>query len=282
MANFEAKSVMLKNMILELQCYLCKSVPSPFENGMNRYPCNDQHHLLCENCKEKCKCGSNVINNPSKLIIKLYEDFPWYCGHFPNGCREIMLKEQLKSHEKNCIYKSVYCPLTSCGLKVPFNLLTEHIDTKCKNAGKNLGKIDSDIWKIKMATDSIIAKPSKVMQLILNSGKVFYLNLQRTPEASMIWVQFHGLDDELSNYEYSITSSHCDENKHFSFTAPVLPLTKDPKNIPDNNLVFTIKPKLAQKYAFRDGFFRISIRIRCLKEEAKDEDIESGVSDVSD
>ena len=272
--SFNAKCAQLKDMIWELQCYSCESVPSPFKNGMNRYPCNNEQHLLCENCNEKCKCGSSVNTNPSKFVNQIYEDFPWYCGYFPNGCREILPKEQLGSHEKNCLYKPVYCPRISCSLKIPFIQFTTEHETKCIGAAKMMGENESDLWKIKMATTTIL-KPNNVMQLILRSGKVFYLNVQRKPEASMIWVQFHGSDDELSNYEYSVTSSHSDEKKQFSFSAPVLPLTEKPETIPDNNYVFTIKAKIAQKYASSDELIRLAVRIRCLKDVEKYKDVES-------
>ena len=60
MAGFLSKSKELLRLIPDLQCHDCKSVPGPNEKQKNRYSCMDASHILCEEHKVKCPCGSKV------------------------------------------------------------------------------------------------------------------------------------------------------------------------------------------------------------------------------
>ena len=62
MAGYLSKSKELLRLIPDLQCHDCKSVPGPNENQKNRYSCVDASHMLCEEHKAECPCGSKVKN----------------------------------------------------------------------------------------------------------------------------------------------------------------------------------------------------------------------------
>ena len=64
MAGCLSKSKELLRLIPDLQCHNCKSVPGPNENQKNRYSCLNANasHILCEEHKTKCPCGSKVGN----------------------------------------------------------------------------------------------------------------------------------------------------------------------------------------------------------------------------
>ena len=64
MAGCLSKSKELLRLIPDLQCHNCKSVPGPKENQKNRYLCLNENasHILCEEHKTKCPCGSKVGN----------------------------------------------------------------------------------------------------------------------------------------------------------------------------------------------------------------------------
>ena len=65
MAGLLSKNKELLRLIPDLQCHDCKSVPGPNENQKNRYSCFDASHILCEEHKAKCPCGSKV-----KIFLK--------------------------------------------------------------------------------------------------------------------------------------------------------------------------------------------------------------------
>ena len=70
MAGLLSKNKELLRLIPDLQCHDCKSVPGPNENQKNRYSCFDASHILCEEHKAKCPCGSKVKNfiKPARLF----------------------------------------------------------------------------------------------------------------------------------------------------------------------------------------------------------------------
>ena len=118
------------------------------------------------------------------------------------------------------------------------------------------------------------------MKVTCNCGKLFYRHGKTVSNMIMIWCQFHGLDDEMMNHE--IEFSFKNDHKKMKLSYPCVPLTAKPETIQDNYPIFTISTNLVRKLTDENGHFYYNIKIRCLKEEAKDEDAESGVSDVSD
>ena len=96
-------------------------------------------------CKNlKCPCGKYVSNQqkPDMLVYQLLEvlDLPWYCCHYPNGCREILEcdewdpnedgESKLEQHQDCCLFRPVNCltaHLTSCK-KIPFIEVMDHFN----------------------------------------------------------------------------------------------------------------------------------------------------------
>ena len=134
MAGCLSKSKELLRLIPDLQCHNCKSVPGPNENQKNRYSCLNANgsHILCEEHKTKCLCGSKVGINPSPLIAKVLQDLPWMCQNYKTGCREIKMNgEDLERHQEKCIYRLVFCP-NRRNEKVLFKDMIDHLETAYK------------------------------------------------------------------------------------------------------------------------------------------------------
>ena len=142
MANYRAKCQELLRLITDLQCYKCKDVPGPNENGKNRYSCLDSSHTLCEKDKLECPCGSVVGKNPSPLAVKLLEGLPWMCQNYKRGCREIKVDiGELEIHQRNCIFRPIYCPRVGCfnksrEIELLFKDLTKHLTDSHGNDNK--------------------------------------------------------------------------------------------------------------------------------------------------
>ena len=117
MAEFLSKCDQLLKLLPEMQCHKCKAVPGPNVDERNRYKCTNvyESHTLCEEHKDKCPCGSMVGKCPSPMISKLLGGLPWICKNYRYGCREIKIAvEDLEYHQRNCIYRPVFCPRTNC------------------------------------------------------------------------------------------------------------------------------------------------------------------------
>ena len=98
---------------------------------------------MCEKDKTQCPCGSNVGKSPSPIVAKLLQDLPWMCNNFKSGCREIKEKtEELEKHQRNCIYRQIFCPDVSCKEKLLFLDLEYHF--LATTAHKNIIEINVD------------------------------------------------------------------------------------------------------------------------------------------
>ena len=114
-SRFQIKRESLENVIESLQCYNCKSTPGLGEGEKDRFSCFNESHQLCKDCKNQCKCGSEVGKNPNPIIQKVLEDLPMYCPHYKTGCRQVFSKsENLEDHRKGCVFRPVFCPLINC------------------------------------------------------------------------------------------------------------------------------------------------------------------------
>ena len=80
MSMFTYKSQQLLKHIQDLQCHKCQDVPAPNDDKKNRYSCINESHVLCENHKAECPCGSLVGKKP--VFPKIFEDKSQFRWHF--------------------------------------------------------------------------------------------------------------------------------------------------------------------------------------------------------
>ena len=114
-SSFELKRKSLENIIETLLSFKCEVAPGLFGKEMNRYFCTDNSHQLCEECKFKCDCGSEVGKCSNPLVHQILKDLPTYCSHYKAGCREMFLQaSDFVDHRQECVFRQVYCPKVDC------------------------------------------------------------------------------------------------------------------------------------------------------------------------
>ena len=105
------------------------------------------------------------------------------------------------------------------------------------------------------------------------------------------WVHFFGSQQEAKNFSCTFEYFHKDtENVVFSQTCQALSIDETAKSIIKNGKCFgvssnTFATKMVKKGEFKYrkfNIFEFNLEIRNLKEEVKDENIESGVSDIDE
>ena len=140
----------LLKIIQELQCFSCKEVPAPKGAQFDRFLCKNStyNHSLCYKHK-KCPCGSMVHKNQSESIANILQNLPWICPNYRWGCFEVKMDvKNLKTHQRQCGFRRVYCPHPTC------RALEDHYDhTFCrgkkvcfKDIFKHLNKEHKDDW----------------------------------------------------------------------------------------------------------------------------------------
>lgn len=162
--TFAWKSKLLNDNIQTLKCSRCDEVPSP--GSSCRYICTENVHSLCEDCKVKCHCGSEVCKMPSPHCESLLKVLPWFCKNYKTGCREILTEvSDLEMHQKYCKFRLIPCIYQGygdCSQEVPLvnwqeHLIKDHqVDAECLVArdcdSEDKGKLKFKRWFLDFPT----------------------------------------------------------------------------------------------------------------------------------
>ena len=287
--QFDCKRKMLESVIETLQCYKCQDVPGFKEEQRNRYICVENSHQLCEKCKDLCKCGSVVTKCPSPVVHQILKDLPMFCPHYKRGSREVFAKaENLEEHLIDCIFRPVYCPLLFCKELNPFKDITDHlesthsIDLRMHSVKLSLTKVSHSFFLLTNAVSSQKPIATSLRKFEFN-GTILYLVGRQVNSIMYFWVYIHGSPYEAKNFKYTLSVEGKNGNK-FTYSDNVKPLDEKPDDIMciGEPSALMIGIEVAKKIRNEDLRWPIEVTIHALKEEAKDEDIESGVEDESD
>ena len=123
-----------ENILQILKCKLCLNIL------LNPYDCSKCGNTFCYSCINKLKqsnkkcpfgCTEYEITPSSFAIKKFLNQLKFYCLNKENGCNEIISYNNIEQHDKNCEYINATCPNNQCGIKLPWNLLKNHIENEC-------------------------------------------------------------------------------------------------------------------------------------------------------
>jgi hypothetical protein len=139
--HFKNKSEDFKELLAMLECSSCKKLPKNDNSRPNVYGCSNGH-LVCQNCVDivqKCPmCSESEVKNKQAfaehILNKIFPSVKKSAKCRFDLCKAEMKKiEDLKDHEKFCIYREVPCPSThrgACDWKGPLSKLIEHCKEK--------------------------------------------------------------------------------------------------------------------------------------------------------
>lgn len=291
MAIFRYKCEQLLKHIQDLQCHKCQDVPGPSDEKKNRYFCFNESHVLCENHKAKCPCGSLVGKKP--VFAKLLEDLPWMCQNYKHGCREIEADvKELEYHQRKCIFRLVNCLRLSCKNNILFKDVLDHV--KIIHGGDKLYKLISDKEKMLTAkpyqvsfkyTMKTINFPTQAQKphywatgkIVSSDGFMFYDALFLVNNTFHFWVYVLGSSDEAKNFSCAYTVKNM-IGETFNYSGPVHTLDESKDDIISSGSCFTMLENAVIKSLDEEKSLAIHLTIRNLKEELKNDDIESGIS----
>ena len=123
-----------ENILQILKCKLCLNIL------LNPYDCSKCGNTFCYSCINKLKqsnkkcpfgCTEYEITPSSFAIKKFLNQLKFSCLNKENGCNEIISYNNIEQHDKNCEYINSICPNNQCGIKLPWNLLKNHIENEC-------------------------------------------------------------------------------------------------------------------------------------------------------
>ena len=267
-----------------LVCQMCEEPAKPGEKRW--YRCLNLHQI-CTDCKgkrKKCSCGEPM----SKKFCKMTEDLlnvkglklQIPCKNRKNGCQETR-ECGLEDHEAECIYRLVTCPLNAmrignhiwCEDQVIFQDVFEHFETFHYSIESFDGKRVKEHFHGHDGTNYV----SSPMKLECN-GRTFILCGKTKDKIIYRWVYIIGSPNEVKHFTYTLKFFGSNTTITFEGKVSVLDesfdtLLKAGKCFAMPNNVF-----MAQ-FVDEDRKYEYSVQIRNLKEEIKDDNYESGISD---
>ena len=262
---FEVKKKILEEIQKDMNCRRCKKFP-----GKGRmYKCKERNHSLCEPCRSMCPCGSEA--NPDVLSEKLRSLLPNPCQNHLDGCKELLMESDLPDHEAECTYRKVNCADAYCTKKVPIldymnHIIHEH-DLKSLSNGS--------VRKVRFTEGAAYWAPTKIEQ----HGRTFFLVGLKSMGIECVWLYLLGTLKEATNYTF-VAKMVGPLDEEISYKGPVLSVDVSSSTILETHQYFCLgTTKYCQRFRQDDGFANFQVEIISSKEEVKDENDESGISD---
>ena len=280
-ASLEDSSKTLTEMQSNLVCQVCEERARPEKKQW--YRCMNLHQI-CQDCRGKfdlCTCGQPMSIEYCKMTEQLLtsRSLKFNCVNTKRGCSVTIHENGLKDHESECFFRLVPCPHPSkgaCHERVIFRDVIQHYENvhekieEQKTSG-NICVTFSDIGVSGKACYIVPRKFCVKNRVFLLTGKAQSLIIYR-------WLQLLGSPNEARHFSYSLKfvspkATNTFEGKVASIDEDFYSLYKAGKcfAIPHENFM--------AQFVDENRKFEYSLEIRNLKEEVKDENYESGISD---
>ena len=265
----------------------CERCGSRLRAGKYRwYKCSGAaNHQVCQDCTEvqkikNCSCGKLIFKEHCAMTEGLLkaDTMSFKCTNESRGCNEIYGEKAMKEHEEDCIFRLVTCPM-NC--EVQFHELLKHVDDHHDVKEMSIPKDGKCSATLHL---SVIKEGFYMQPLIVKFDKNAFifdgiLLKDHQPWMFTCWVQLVGSQMEANNYCYTLEFHGTNQNTLTTFSAvsSSINATKETKLLND---CFAYGGKVFMKqFADENDNFKISISMRNLKEEAMDDNEESGISD---
>ena len=248
--------------------------------------CNHYGYFVCENCvksRNHCNCG-NVAKHvaiPAKdlgALGVLLSQLPRFCENENNGCQEVLMDEEMIEHESECVYRKIHCPdlFYGCGQSVTYIGLLDHL-AQIHPGNKN---VFNDVKTFKVKGKIPQGGQSIPFTKITAFDKTFFEVGFVQNQVIYRWIYILGDPNEAKNFSYHLTIKNERGNQKLSYFGDVRSLNENYQTIIAASDAFEVNLTKAKKFVDDNSNWVVEYKIRNMKEEAKDEDQESGVSDV--
>ena len=265
----------------QLKCHICESRLNAGEDRWYRCTASASHWVChdCKKVKEKhCSCRYSIGGDFCKLIEAALnvDTMRFKCENLSRGCNQTLDKEGMIIHQTECIYRLVKCPWIPCKSSVLVHKLLDHME-KCVDVASITGNFGHKIEltaEFDLFNNMDAWKPRK-----LEIDQYVFLEVRSAiKDAFCHWIYFVGSPNEARKFDFTIDYSN--SNRTFIHSDYVFSINETSESV--SSKCFPMR-SLHFKEKFTDpddkGKFAYTIKIRNLKEEAKDDNVESGISD---
>ena len=214
------------------------------------------------------------INGSANHIQTLMAQLPVYCKYKSNGCQEILMKEDMFKHEQGCLLTPPYCPYLNCFQKSTYHGLMKHVtqvhkglDVIEKKKFIITSKVGVDLKPEKLATTRISAFDFTFFEVGTISGQLMFK-----------WIYILGDSDVAKNFYYHVKIKNA-SGVELIFSDQVRSLSEHYGSIIGSYKAFFMPIVRVKEFMDDNSQMVFEYRIRNKKEEAKDDNQESGISD---
>ena len=209
------------------------------------------------------------------------------CKNKKNGCQDTFSENALEDHERGCIFRVVPCPLTAileCKAKVLVQNVMQHFeDTHFKmgslSSDKNEPRFES-FTEYGFQGDDCYLLPLKFEI----DGKGFIFTGKIKDKIHYRWVYIIGSPEEAKHFTFvcKLFGKNASAASNL-FEAKVAAIDESFDALMEAGKCFTIAHRaFVAQFVNKDRKYEYSLDIRNLKEEVKDENYESGISDTDE
>ena len=201
------------------------------------------------------------------------------CKNEERGCRRILDDKAMVYHESECIYRLVKCFV--CWYKVPVHELLEHMKAKNDYVDRKYDvKVGAKVTLSHTFNEKDLKSTFCLLPIRLHFDNRVFLFVGKRRDLFYCWIQLIGSEREAKNYYYTLEFHGTDPNTRHVYTTQVMPIDETSESIIAANKCFGIKFSSFKTQFVHDDFrCKFSISLRNMKEEAKDDNEESGISD---
>ena len=271
----------------DLICQVCEGHARPGERRW--YRCMNLHQICrdCQGKEENCSCGQPISLEYCKIIEQLLsvEGMKFNCINAKNGCQETFFENGLGNHESECIFRQVSCLgnalwKTGCNNEIIFRDVIQHYENQHLKTRKPLVSIDvSKIEQIRLNELGLSGRDCfRDPSMIILNNQTFLLNEKTIDKLIYKWVYILGSPSEAKHYSYTLKLAG--KETEITFKGKVASIDESFDTLFEAGKCFAIPHKaLIAQLVDEDKKYEYSLEIRNLKEEVKDENYESGISD---
>lgn len=285
----QAKRQIMSQVMPTLICSACKKVPGPEKQANKRYTCVRNAHTLCQDCNQKraCHCGSTVSQSPSPLFEELIDCGVLYCSNYSDGCREVYSDaSQHQMHCKSCSFRTVPCvfqSLEQCQDGIVFKDMHKHLKVSHNEriVGQITMKREKGGWTLQSLQKFFGKLGDKISwnAKILSCGPETFILAQCLKNGSFSsWIISLETLFEARNYEYSIKAKGKNGEK-VMYEGKCCTSDDFENELGRKELYFTMRNSVLEHFLNEERRLGMEIKITNLKEQEKNEDVESGISD---
>ena len=228
--------------------------------------------------KKKLLLSINGLAIDNTIRLKtLMAQLPVECKYKSNGCQEILMKEDMFKHEQGCLLTPPYCPMSyglNCTQRFTYHGLMKHVT----QVHKGLDVIEKKKFVITSKIDASL-KPQKLATTRISAFDFTFFEVGTIIGQFMFkWIYILADPDVAKNFYYHVKIKNA-SGVELTFNDQVRSLSEHYGSIIGSYKAFFMPIVRVKEFMDDNSQMVFEYQIRNMKEEAKDDNEESGISD---